>query len=137
MKKNTSSLVMMEIALAVLFFALSAAVILQVFVGSYRLSMQSETLCTASVLSEDVVNALLVDEKDTDAFFIQDGFTQTNGSYQKEVVCNQIAYTLIADYQVKNGEHGQIAQGNIIVKTANEEDFVLPFSRFMAKEVRP
>lgn len=76
MRQSKSSLFLLELMIAILFFALASSVCLQIFVKSYKVSQSSENLnhavnITQSIFakfeSDDYVNKL--EEKDYEIYF--------------------------------------------------------------------
>ncbi|MCL2866264.1 MAG: hypothetical protein FWF47_00715 [Clostridia bacterium] len=122
MKRDSSSLLLLEMTLAVLFFALSAAVILQVFIGAHRKSVQSEVVATATLLCEDAVNAMRASQREMDVFFTRDGYTKTDRGYEKQVTVNDRRYTLSFTGREHRGEAGVLILGEIAAYYAGDPE---------------
>lgn len=138
MKKNSTSLLLMEMALAILFFALSAAVILQVYVGAHRRSTQSETVVTATLLSEDAVNALRASDLPTDAFFADDGYMQTETGYEKQIILNDKRYVVMFTTAAEQtGTAGSLFLGEVSVMFAGETLHTMDAGRYISGGVLP
>ena len=137
MKRDSDSLMLLEICLAIVFFALSAAVILQVFVGAHQKSIRSETVTIGCLLAEDAVNALQGTEKTAEAFFMAEGYEETEEGLKKQVTVNEREYTLIAENEVEEGTKGQLERGQIEVKYGEATVHKMPYARFVPGEENP
>lgn len=139
MKKDSDGLMLLEICLAIVFFALSAAVILQVFVGAHEKSVKSETVMMGTFLAEDAVNALKASGQEIAAFFEGDGYLKTENGFEKQATVNGREYQLDVKNEVTEGKAGTLDQGEIQVFYSHKEEPVhtMPFSRFLPAEVRP
>ena len=139
MKKDSDGLMLLEICLAIVFFALSAAVILQVFVGAHQKSVRSETVMIGTLLAEDAVNALKASGEEAGIFFEGDGYHEAENGFEKQVTVNNRAYTLAVKHEITEGKTGLLDQGEIQVRYVNAEEPVhtMVFSRFLPREVSP
>lgn len=137
MKKSNNGLMLLEMTLAIIFFALSAAVILQVFTVAHQKSIRSEMITAATLLAEDTANMFEAEDADTDMFFTSEGFVKAEEGYTKSVEVNQRQYTLSVTGNEKIGDYGALFQGTLSVTTMGETVHTMPISRFRPKGVFP
>ncbi len=135
MRKNGDSLMLLELALAILFFALSAAVILQVFAGTHQKSVESETLVMSTFLAEDVVNAFQTSDESVAAFFKNQGYEENETGFENKVIVNGCEYIIAIESNLTQGSHGSLDQGSVRVEHLERPVIEIPFARFTSKGV--
>lgn len=133
---NRQSALLMEILIAVLFFALSATVILEMFVAassqSTRAAHQSEALYAAQNLADRLYAA-----ENDEALLASEGFSQKN----KDWTLSCDGYTLWVTISRETGEAGELhlAQVSAYAPQGDTEVllFSLPCARYTPGEVTP
>lgn len=82
-RNNQLNALLMEFFVAVLFFVLSATVILQTFVGAHELSMQADAYNEAMTIAQSVADELYFAE-DGETVLLREGFANENGTFTLE-----------------------------------------------------
>lgn len=132
MKSNRMNTLLLEIMMAVLFFALSAVVILEVFVSGYSLNEKAGVTGAAANSARNLSQQICAAD-DFAALLVQEGFYNENGSWHKN--CGEYALLVKTGSETYAVGSMQTAQ---IAAVYNEEVLVsLPCARYIAGEVNP
>ena len=92
-KRNGSNVLLVEILLAVLFFMLSATVLVQVFAGSRSLTVRSGVETRALAEAQNIADALYAAE-DPDALLENLEFISSHGAWSKDYGTFSVYVTL-------------------------------------------
>ena len=128
--KNMNAL-LIEIMVAVLFFALCATVILEIFGHAKNVSMKSENSSDAVIYMQDVSERMYAAEDMTEVL-TADGFEEADGQWQ--LVCGE--YTVNAVVTEEETEVGVIVSVTLRAETDGEVIAELPCVRYTGKEVK-
>jgi len=132
MKAKHMNALLVEIMMAVLFFALSAAVILELFAAGHNLSRQAEVLGSAAVHAQTLSEQLYAAE-DMPALLKGQGFGYAESSWAK----NFDAYEIQVRLEEENTGAGEMQHALIRVLRDGEELVNLPCVRYVSGEVTP
>ncbi len=131
-RNNHLSTLLVEILIAVLFFALSATVLLEMFVVSRSQSayagLCSEALCAAQNVADGIYAA-----DDPQALLTQEGFSQAKGVYTQTNGNLTLAVTL----RERQMQAGTLREAEILALRGDEMLVRLPCSRYMPGEAIP
>ena len=129
--KNRSNLLLVEILIALLFFMLSATVLVQVFSGARSLSQKSEVEIRALAEAQNVADQLIA-VSDRDQALADMGFDLSHGVWARA----DGDYTLYVEGGWVDGDNGRFWQGSVRAycpkygnngrERADEELFCLP-----------
>ena len=127
-KRQNSLLV--EIIIAVLFFALSATVILDVFVTAYKQSAYADVCDMALTAAQNLSERLYVSE-DAQALLQSRGFAQDGDAWLLE----ENGYTLRVELGSEPAGAGTLATALITALSGEETLVELPSARYISGEV--
>lgn len=131
-RNNHLSTLLVEILIAVLFFALSATVLLEMFVASRSQSAYAglcgEALCAAQNLADEVYAA-----EDAQAMLSQAGFAQQDGVFTLE----NGEYTLAVTFGERQTKAGALREAEVCALRGDETLIRLPCSRYVPGEAIP
>lgn len=138
-KRNGSNVLLVEILLAVLFFMLSATVLVQVFAGSRSLTLRSGVETRALAEAQNVADALYA-SKDPDALLEGLDFISSHGAWSRDYG----AFSLYVTLETEETDAGELRVGSVsgfytrrdpgAARQEDEQLFTLPCTRY--EEVR-
>lgn len=132
MKAKHMNALLVEIMMAVLFFALSAAVILELFAAGHNLNRQAEVLGSAAVHAQTISEQLYAAE-DMPALLKGQGFEYVENSWAKDFEDYEIQVRLDAE----NTGAGEMQHAQIYALNGEETLVNLPCVRYVSGEVTP
>ena len=129
-RKYRLNALLVEIMIAVLFFALSATVILDCFSAARRLSAEAEMESEALLAAQNLAEAIYAREQ-PEAFLEKQGFQFENGLWRQK----DAAWAL--GFQMKEEDIGSGVLLSARVQVYKESEMIaeLPCSRYLPKEV--
>ena len=133
--KNRSNILLVEILIAVLFFMLSATVLVRVFIGARNLTVNSGVESRALVEAQNVAETLYAAE-DVDATLEKLSFVSSHGTWSKD--CGD--YTLYVTGELQPTNAGELWTGSVSAfyklrnpdqaRQEDEELFSLPCAKY-------
>ena len=129
-KGGRQSSLLVEIVIAVLFFAMSATVILNVFAAAYRQSSYAGALSASTEEAQDLAERLYLSD-DPQAMLAGEEFVQEGDTWH----LTADAYDLAVELMSENGEAGELRTANITVLREGETLIELPLARYIPREV--
>ena len=139
MGKNRSNVLLVEILIAVLFFMLSATVLVNVFATSHNLTVRAGVETRALTEAQNIAEALYASPDPMQARE-ELSFVESHGAWSKD--CGQ--YTLYVSGGVQQTDNGELWQLSVsafyklrnpdIARQGDEQLFTLPCTRY--REVR-
>ena len=133
--KNRSNILLVEILIAVLFFMLSATVLVRVFIGARNLTVKSGVESRALVEAQNVAEALYASD-DPDATLEAMSFSSSHGTWSKD--CGDFSLYVTGETQPTNA--GEMWSGAVSAfyklrdpdasRAGDEELFSLPCSKY-------
>ena len=131
---NRSNVLLVEILIAVLFFMLSATVLVRVFSSSRLLTVRSGVETLALARAQDVAEELYASE-DPEDMLVKKGFINSHGAWTMD--CGE--YTLYVTSETVPTDEGELWQGEVHAfykhrdpdkaRQEDEEMFALPCAR--------
>ena len=138
-KKHTSNLLLVEILIAVLFFMLSAVVLVKVFATARSVTERSAVETEALAEAQNVADALYAAE-DADAWLAGEGYVHSHGAWSKDYG----EYSLYVEAETENTQAGELWKGRVSAfyrrrntgdaRPTDEELFTLPCTRYKGAE---
>ena len=139
MRKNGSNVLLVEILLAVLFFMLSATVLVQVFAGARSLTLRSGVETRALAEAQNVADALYAAE-DPEALLEGQEFISSHGAWSRDYG----DFSLYVTLETEETDAGELRVGKVsgfyakrdpsAARQEDEELFTLTCTRY--EEVR-
>ena len=133
--KNRSNVLLVEILIAVLFFMLSATVLVRVFVTARNMTVRSGVEAAALAEAQNVAEALYAAE-DPDAALEEMSFRSSHGTWSKD--CGD--YTLYVTGELQPTNAGELWTGSVSAfyklrnpdqaRQEDEELFSLPCAKY-------
>lgn len=129
MKVKHMNALLVEIMMAVLFFALSAAVILELFASAHSLNISAEKIGRAAnhvhMLCEQIYAA-----EDAAACLVDQGFEAQNGAWTQEFE----DYEIRIDLELEKASAGMLLRAQIAAYDEGEAMICLPCARYFPGE---
>lgn len=124
------SALLVEIIIAVLFFALSATVILEVFATAYQ---QTTYAATCDVAMEEAQNCaeLLYASDDPEGLLASEGFVQEGAAWARAGA----GFELRVELGAEAAGSGELRTAQITALRGEEALLTLPFARYIPEEV--
>ncbi len=122
---------LVEIMIAVLFFALCAAVIMEIFGYAKKISIQAETRSDAVVCMQDMAERMYVAESMTELLYA-DGFAETDGKWIKE--CGD--YEIAVEVSEKMTASGMLTVAKVSASEEGDVIAEIPCVRYVGNEVK-
>ena len=129
-KKNQMNALLVEILIAVLFFALSSTVILEAFVAAREMSREAGVLNDALAEVQNW-NAKLYAAEEIGAVLEEEGFIAEGNAW----TADRGEYSLEVSVEEEAQEAGALRTAYIRAFTAEEEMFAIPCVRYLSEEV--
>ena len=129
-KGGRQSALLVEIVIAVLFFAMSATVILNVFAAAYRQSSYAGALSLSTEEAQNLAERLYLSD-DPQAMLAGEGFTQDGDTWR----LSTDAYDMMVEFVSEQSDAGELRTANIVVERAEETLIELPLARYIPREV--
>lgn len=129
-KGGRQSSLLVEIVIAVLFFAMSATVILNVFATAYRQSSYAGALSSSTEEAQDLAERLYLSD-DPQAMLAGEGFVQDGETWY----LTADGYDLAVELASESSEAGELRTANIVVMREGEMLIELPLARYIPQEV--
>lgn len=134
-EKNRSNVLLVEILIAVLFFMLSATVLVRVFSTSRLLTVRSGVETLALTEAQNIADELYASE-DPEAMLTNKNFVSSHGAWTRDYG----GFTLYVTSETVPTEAGELWQGEVRAffkqrdpdkaRQADEEMFALPCARY-------
>lgn len=127
MNKNRSqNILLAEIMVAVLFFALCSTVILELFVAAKEYSGRSERESEALLIAQDLAEQLYASD-DTRSMLFGQGFTQT----EDEWICEREGYSLTVAAEEEIAAAGFMRKAQISIRQDGDLLAEIPMVRYV------
>ncbi len=131
-KHNQLRSLLVEILIAVLFFALSATVLLEVFVGAHGKSDRAAAMNGALFAAQNLADTLCCAE-DAAALLAREGFTEREDGWTRE----SGAYALTVTLGEERLAGGTMRRATVRAQYGGETILTLPCARYQPEEVTP
>lgn len=128
---------LIELVIVILFFSISAGIILQLFVAASNKSIQSSADTSATLIAEDVAERFAVSREEADTFFSADGWTQTEDGYERQTQAAGRTYRVAVQCDTQETAAGTYDAVTVSVYDGAREAIVLPADRYLPKEATP
>jgi len=128
--------VLIELVIVLLFFSLSAAVILQLFVAAHERSVRSEVASIGTLLAEDISGRFAVSELVAEDFFAEDGWTTDAAGYMREAWAGDNRLTMTAHGGTEKTPAGMLDQWTLTVFSGEDSIISVPMARYVPEEGR-
>lgn len=130
-RSNQLNTLLMEIMIAVLFFALCSTVIMDVFVGAHNQSVRAGVQAQALAAAQNLSDGLYAAER-REELLLENGFEEDeSGVFTRE--CD--GYTLSVALGEERTAAGRIETAEIAALYQGGELFSLPDARYVSEEV--
>lgn len=124
------SALLVEIIIAVLFFSLSAAVILEAFAVSYKQSNHAAT-CDAALAEAQNISELMYASDDLESLLEAEGFERSDVAWTHAYD----DFVLGVEFSYDNTAAGRMLRGRIVSMRDDETLLELPLARYIPGEV--
>lgn len=129
---------LIELVIVILFFALSAGIILQLFVAAHDRSAQNETDTAAMLMAEDFAERFAASRQPLDAFLEADGWAAQADARTKQVAREGATpLTLHLTGESEQAEAGTLDRLTLTIRDGGREAVTLPVSRYLPGEGTP
>ena len=131
MKNYKGNMLLIELVIVILFFALSQVVIVQVFAETQRKSVGTARLNSSLVYAESILELLCNEERPEDAL-LQAGFVE-NGGFYAYTQSSGVGFT--ARVSRLHHHSGTLVSVELIAQYGEVTLFNLPSTQYFAEEV--
>lgn len=131
-RNNHLSTLLVEILIAVLFFALSATVLMEMFVAARSQSVYAGVCDEALAEAQNIADRIFA-AGDAQALLSQAGFSQEDGVW----TLGRQDYDLTVALDEKKTEVGMMRRAEVSARRGEETLLTLPCSRYLPEEVAP
>jgi len=132
MKNYKGNMLLIELVIVILFFALSQVVIVQVFAQTHKKNLDTARLNKSMVFAANILERLC-NEKNPDGALLREGFMGQGGVYTHTKMPEVDFFANVSRLQQPSGELVSVEL------TAKQEDavlFTLPSVQYFTEEVR-
>ncbi len=134
MKTGKPNTLLIELVIVLLFFSLSAAVILQLFVATHDRQLRNEVESGATLLAEDISARFAASDLDAKVFFAADGWAETEGGYSRTTVVAGRTLTLSLEGAAEQTAAGKLDDFLLTILRDGERVVSLPLARYIPGE---
>lgn len=128
---------LVELVIVILFFAISASVILQLFVAAGARSAQSTTDTAALLMAEDFAERFAASKLPADSFLEADGFAQDGDTYMRTAEAGKRTLTLAVTGENEDTGAGVLDALHLAIHDQERVVLTLPVSRYLPREDMP
>lgn len=135
--KRKPNAMLIELIIVILFFSISAGIILQLFVASHERSLESSIGTSALFMAEAYAEQFAASTLPVDAFLEDAGFVENGGAYTRQAEINGRTVTISALSETTASEAGTLDRLDITVSAGERPSVSLPATRYLPKEDTP
>ena len=128
---------LVELVIVLLFFALSATVILQLYVAAREKSVQAQVDSLAVLAAQDAAERFAASDLDVGAFLDADGWIAREGRRVKQIALDAGTLELSLELSQEAGEAGALDVLTLSVRASERDVLTLPLLRYRPGEVKP
>ena len=132
MKNYKGNMLLIELVIVILFFALSQVVIVQVFAQTQKKNLDTARLNKSMAFAENIMERLCND-KNPDGVLMREGFMGKGGAYTYTQIPDVDFYANVSRLQQPAGE---LVSVELTAKQEGDVLFTLPSVQYFAEEVR-
>ncbi len=137
-KTGKPNSLLIELVIVLLFFSLSAVVILEVFVAAHDKSVGSVVGSEGTFMAEDLAERFYASSMDPEAFLLEEGFVKAGENlYAHEARVNKYIITLSAAVSREQEPWGSLDTIELTLRFGNSAFLTVPAVRYMPKEGTP
>lgn len=136
-RRSKPNALLIELVIVLLFFSLSVAVILQLFVAAHEKSVRGSVDSQATMMAEDVADRFYASDLKAADFFTEDGWTKADGAYEKGGEAEGRALRFIVTGETERTEAGALDAYTLAVYDGMAEIAALPVVRYVPGEGTP
>lgn len=136
-KRTKPNALLIELVIVLLFFSLSASVILQLFVATHDKSLRSRVDSAAMAMAEDLADRFYTSDLDAEAFFAADGWRAVDGSRERDVQIEQRNLRFVVSGAQTVAAAGVLDDLTLSVYDGDLNTITLAIARYRGGEVRP
>ncbi len=137
-KAGKPNSLLIELVIVLLFFSLSAVVILEVFIAAHDRSVSSIVGSEGTLIAEDIAERFYASRMDPEAFLLDEGFiASSDGAYVHEIKVNKYAITLNAVVDRAEEPWGVLDTIDLMVYYGKSAFLQIPAARYLPKEETP
>lgn len=135
MNKQKPNAMLIELVIVILFFSLSAGIILQLYVAAGDRTLQDATDSFATLYAEDFAERFAASDAAAEAFFLADGWSAAGDAYTKDIEAqNGRTLGMTADVSTVESEAGVLDSMTLTLHDGEREAIAIPVNRYMPKE---
>lgn len=130
-KKQVQNPMLFELVIVVLFFALSACLLLRLFTGAYLEERRAESDGAALNWAEDLAERYYAAQGDAAAFLLGDGWTEADGAYIRTERLERLEYVFRADVYTDAYNAGAVSAFTLTATEDGREVFAFPAAKYV------
>ena len=136
-RRSKPNAILIELVIVLLFFSLSAAVILQLFMAAHEKSVRGDVNSEALMMAEDLADRFYVSPLEAQAFFAQDGWSAADGGFEKVGEAGSRSLRFAISGETRDTQVGALDDYLLAVYDGEMEIVALPVLRYAPREVTP
>ena len=136
-ERRKPNAMLIELVIVILFFAISASIILQLFVAAHDRSVQSDVENTAVLTAEDIVERFAASSLGADAFFEDLGWIEEPNGYGLQTSVDGHTLRLVSTGSTEDTTAGTLDDLTLTIYDSDREVVSLPMVRYTPKEDTP
>lgn len=136
MTRRKPNAMLIELVIVLMFFAISASIVLQLFVAASEKNGQNSNQSAYLLIAEDYAERFAASKLDSDAFFVADGWTASGNGYEKEAELNGGNVLLSISGGATDTGAGTLDEWVITASNGRNTSVSLPITRYMQKEAK-
>lgn len=139
MYRRKPNAMLIELVIVILFFSISAGIILQLFVAANDRSVQSATDTAALLEAENMAELLVASRLPLEDFLADTGWDmETHGIYTRPFDVGSRSLLMVATCETSETDAGTLDSLQLTVMDKERKAVVLPVGRYLpSKEVTP
>lgn len=135
--KRKPNAMLIELVIVILFFSLSAGIILQLFVAAHDRTTSSTVDTAALLIAEDFAERFAASDLPADVYLAEAGFVLEEDLYTRQTESNGRTLTINATSETTATEAGLLDRLQVTVLDGSREAVSLPVSRYLPREDVP
>lgn len=137
-KTRKPNAMLIELVIVILFFSISAGIILQLFVAAHDRSKQSTVDTCAVLMAEDLAECIAASTLPMDVFLAEDGWTRAGERHTKTAAAsNERPLALTLDGLTEESAAGTLDVLTLSIADGERTVVTMPINRYLPKEATP
>lgn len=125
---------LIELVIVILFFSISAGIMLQLFVAANDRGRQNSVNSTAVMLAEDTAELFAASHDTLEAYFSDAGWVLSPEGYERSIEMDDRLLRMVAQGETEQTEAGTLDTVTLTVYDGERAAVILPMARYVPGE---